>query len=151
MANPMTETANRENQPKPIRILLVEDNAGDVYLLEKALKLRQLNYELIRHVDGEQAIRALQEADCPVPDLIILDLNLPRRGGFEVLQAIRSKPSMVGIPVGILTSSDAVKDRHRIAVTGGERYIHKPPELDDFLEQVGQAIEDLLASRPGLP
>jgi len=133
----------------PVRILLVEDNSGDVYLLEKALKARQLSYQLTRYVDGEQAIRALQQDDCAIPDLIILDLNLPRRGGFEVLQTIRSKPSMVGIPVGIFTSSDAMKDRHRVAVTGGEMYIHKPPELEDFLEQVGQAIEDLLARRKG--
>jgi CheY-like chemotaxis protein len=52
---------------------------------------------------------------------------------------------MVSIPVAILTSSDAAKDRHRIALTGGERYIHKPPMLEDFLNQVGQAIEDMLA------
>jgi len=132
---------------KPVRILLVEDNAGDVYLLEKTLQSRHLSYELTRYADGEQAIRALQQDTCAVPDLIILDLNLPRRGGFDVLQTIRSKPSLVGVPVGILTSSDAVKDRHRIAVTGGELYIHKPPELEDFLEQVGQAVEDLLARR----
>jgi len=144
-------TAQLGNDPKPTRILLVEDNAGDVYLLEKALKSRQLSYELTRYVDGEQAIRALQKDDCAVPDLIIVDLNLPRRGGFDVLQTIRSKPAMVGIPVGILTSSDAVKDRHRIAVTGGERYIHKPPELEDFLEQVGQAIEELLTRRRWIP
>ena len=52
---------------------------------------------------------------------------------------------MVGVPVGILTSSDAEKDRHRIAVAGGERYIHKPPTVEDFLEQVGNAIEELPA------
>jgi chemotaxis family two-component system response regulator Rcp1 len=148
MANPTTRTPERDNDPKPIRILLVEDNPGDVYLLEKTLQSRHLSYELTRYVDGEQAIRALHGDDYVVPDLIILDLNLPRRGGFDVLQTIRSKPAMVGIPVGILTSSDAVKDRHRIAVSGGELYIHKPPELEDFLEQVGQAIEDLLARRP---
>jgi len=145
MANP---TAKTEREPKTIHILLVEDNAGDVYLLEKTLKHRQLSYELIRYADGEQAIRALQKDDCRIPDLIILDLNLPRRDGFDVLQTIRSKPAMVGVPVAILTSSDAPKDRHRIAVTGGgERYIHKPPMLEDFLDQVGQAIEDLLAGR----
>lgn len=135
----------RGDGPRIVRILVVEDNAGDVYLLEKAIKSRALSYELTVYSDGEQAIRALEKSDCIVPDLIILDLNLPRREGFDVLQTIRGKPSMVGIPVGILTSSDAEKDRHRIAVTGGERYIHKPPELEDFLEQVGQAVEDMLA------
>jgi DNA-binding response OmpR family regulator len=88
-----------------------------------------------------------KKKDCVVPDLIILDLNLPRREGFDVLQTIRSKPAMVGVPIAILTSSDATKDRHRISVTGGERYIHKPPMLEDFLEQVGQAIEELLVKR----
>jgi two-component system, chemotaxis family, response regulator Rcp1 len=141
MPNP---TLTKGKSPKT-RILLVEDNPGDVYLLEKSLNGRRFNYELIRYVDGEQAILALQKTDCIVPDLIILDLNLPRRDGFEVLQAIRSKPSLVGVPIAILTSSDAAKDRHRISVSGGERYIHKPPMLEDFLEQVGQAIEELLA------
>jgi len=140
-------TTKRESSPKSIRILLVEDNPGDVYLLEKTLKNRSLSYELTCYGDGEQAIRALKEEDCIVPDLIILDLNLPRREGFDVLQTIRCKPSFVGVPVGILTSSDAEKDRHRIAVTGSERYIHKPQMLEDFLDQVGRAIEDLLAKK----
>src|SRR4051812_30898166 len=115
MANAATK---KENEPKAIRILLVEDNAGDVYLLEKTLQTRKLRYELIRYIDGEQAIRALQQEDCIVPDLIMLDLNLPRREGFDVLQTIRSRPAMVGVPTAILTSSDAAKDRHRIALTG---------------------------------
>ncbi len=145
MANRATKT---KDGPKPIRILVVEDNPGDVYLLEKTLQNRQLPYELIRYIDGEQAIRALQEDDSVLPDLILVDLNLPRREGFEVLQTIRSKPSMVGVPVGVLTSSDAAKDRHRVALTGrGERYIHKPSMLDEFLDQVGQAIEEMLAKK----
>jgi chemotaxis family two-component system response regulator Rcp1 len=145
MANTTTET---NEEPKPLRILVVEDNAGDVYLLEKTLQNRHLRYELIRYIDGEQAIRALQQDDSVIPDLILVDLNLPRRAGFDVLQAIRSKPSMVGVPLGVLTSSDAAKDRHRVALTGrGERYIHKPAMLDEFLDQVGQAIEELLAKK----
>ena len=98
MANPTTET---KEGPKPIRILVVEDNAGAVYLLEKTLQNRQLRYELIRYTDGEQAIRALQQDDSVLPDLILVDLNLPRREGFDVLQTIRGKPSMVGVPVGV--------------------------------------------------
>jgi two-component system, chemotaxis family, response regulator Rcp1 len=137
-------TTNKGKGARPVHILVVEDNPGDIYLLEKTLKNRDLSYELTTYADGEQAIRALQKDDCATPDLIILDLNLPRREGFEVLQTIRGKPLMVGVPVAILTSSDAAKDRHRISVTGNERYIHKPPELEDFLKEVGQAIEDLL-------
>jgi two-component system, chemotaxis family, response regulator Rcp1 len=76
MAIPVT--TKKGNEAKGIRILLVEDNDGDVYLLEKTLKTRDIRYELVRYIDGEQAIRALQKDDCPTPDLIILDLNLPR-------------------------------------------------------------------------
>lgn len=149
----MAEAAKKEESgPKTIRILLVEDNPGDVYLLEKTLQHRQLRYELTRYVDGEQAIRALQQNDNVMPDLILVDLNLPRREGFEVLQTIRSKPGMVGVPVGVLTSSDAERDRHRVALTGrGERYIHKPHLLEEFLDQVGQAIEEMLANAPRIP
>lgn len=139
--------ASATDKEKIIRIVLVEDNAGDVYLLEKALKGRGLRYELIRYADGEQAIRALQNESSFIPDVVLLDLNLPRREGFDVLRTIRSRPAMVGVPVGILTSSDAEKDRHRAALLGGERYIHKPPMLEDFLNQVGQAIEDMLTRK----
>jgi len=132
----------------PVRIFLVEDNPGDVYLLEKTLQRRRIDYELTRYADGEQAIRALERDDAALPDLILLDLNVPRREGFEVLQAVRGKPSFVGVPVGVLTSSDAARDRHRVTLIGAERYIHKPPTLEEFLEQVGQAIADLLANRP---
>jgi chemotaxis family two-component system response regulator Rcp1 len=143
MSNP---TARPGTEQKPIHVMLVEDNAGDVYLLEKALQQLQMNYELIRYIDGEQAIRALQKDDHSIPDLILLDLNLPRREGFDVLRIIRSSPSMVGVPVGILTSSDAVGDRHRVALLGAERYIHKPPTLEEFIDQVGRAIKELLDS-----
>ena len=141
-------TTKKGTGPKAIRILLVEDNDGDVYLLEKTLENRNIRYELVRYADGEQAIRALERDDCVTPDVILVDLNLPRREGFDVLQTIRSRPSMVGVPVGILTSSDAKRDRHRVALTGrGERYIHKPPMLEDFLDQVGRGIEEMLAKR----
>lgn len=75
------------------------------------------------------------------------DLNLPRREGFDVLGVVRGKPGLVGVPVGILTSSDTAKDRHRVALIGAERYIHKPPTLAEFLDQVGQAVEDMLVHR----
>lgn len=107
-----------------VRIVLVEDNAGDVYLLEKSLQARHIVYELIRYEDGEQGIRALSSERGPTPDLILLDLNLPRREGFDVLRAVRTRPALVGVPVGILTSSDAVRDRHRVSLIGAERYIY---------------------------
>jgi CheY-like chemotaxis protein len=146
--NTLWPNGQTKDGAKPVRILVVEDNAGDVYLVKKTLEERRIHFELICYADGEQAIRALEQEDMVLPDLILVDLNLPRREGFEVLQMIRSKPSMLGVPVGILTSSNAAKDRHRVALAGrGERYIHKPTMLEEFLEQVGQAIEEMLAQK----
>lgn len=78
------------NQGKPNRIMLVEDNRADVYLVQQALNHHQIPHELICYEDGKEAITGLE--NCIVPDVIILDLNLPRLGGFEVLQAIRGEP-----------------------------------------------------------
>lgn len=141
MIDPTTAQAGT---PKPVRILLVEDNAGDIYMLEKVLKARRIDYELARYGDGEQAIAALDDDNLAVPDLILLDLKVPRREGFEVLRVIRGKPVLVGVPVGILTSSDSASDRHRVALIGAERFIHKPLMLDEFLEEVGRAVEEML-------
>lgn len=124
--------------------MLVEDDSGDVYLLEKALRERLISYELTCFEDGEEAIHGLDAG--LVPDLILLDLNLPRRDGFDVLRVIRTRPALVGVPVGVLTSSEAASDRSRVALIGAERYIHKSPELGGFLREVGQAVEELLAS-----
>ena len=132
--------------PKAARIVLIEDNPGDVYLLEKALNHRQITYQLIRFEDGEKAMQGLSKDGTIVPDLVLLDLNLPGPEGFEVLRSIRSRPSLVGVPVGIFTSSDAAKDRHRVSLMGAERYIHKPPMLDDFIDQVGRAVEEMLGA-----
>src|SRR5712691_3865457 len=140
-----SKVAAKKDKP-PVRIVLVEDNAGDVYLLEKSLQHRNIVYELIRYEDGEQAVRALSGDLAPdlIPDLILVDLNLPRREGFDVLTSVRKIPRLVGIPMGVLTSSDAARDRHRTALIGVERYIHKPPTLEEFIDEVGKAVEELL-------
>lgn len=133
------------NQGKPNRIMLVEDNRADVYLVQQALNHQQIPYELICYGDGEEAITGLE--NCTVPDVILLDLNLPRLGGFEVLQAIRGNPSLVRVPVGILTTSNAKHDRHRAALIGVERYIHKPIKFREFLDEVGRAVAEMLANK----
>lgn len=125
-------------------IVLVEDNAGDAYLLEKALQARHILYTLTRYEDGEEGIRELSSDLAPIPDLILLDLNVPLREGFDVLRAVRTRPALVGVPVGILTSSNSARDRHRSSLMGAERYIHKPLTLEEFIDEVGQAVEDML-------
>lgn len=129
-------------------IVLVEDNPADVLLFEKALRHHQIDYELACYEDGEQAIHAISQPDFAVPNLIIIDLNLPKREGFDVLRIVRSRPALVSVPVAILTSSDAARDRHRAELQKIEHYIYKAPGLEDFLEQVGQAVLDLLAGKP---
>ena len=135
---------------KPFEILLVEDNRGDVDLTKESLKEGKIPHQLNIVPDGEEAMNFLRRkgkySGAPTPDLVLLDLNLPKRDGFEVLRAIRSRPSLVGVPVGIFTSSEAAADKGRIAVLRAERYIHKPPDLNDFMEQVGGAITDILRS-----
>jgi CheY-like chemotaxis protein len=134
----------RERRERIYRIWLAEDNPGDAYLLKKALKRHQLECELTWYTDGEEAIHAFSKEGSEVPDLILIDLKLPRRDGFDVVRAIKGIPSLVGVRIGVLTSSDAPTERHRIALQGVDRYIHKPPDLDEFLNTVGQAVKDLL-------
>lgn len=139
-----TETSSTEAKPKVFRIVVVEDNPGDVYLLKEALRHHHIEYDLICHRDGEQALEALNVEECVVPDLIILDLQMPRKGGFDLLTSIRSRPRLSAVPVAILTSSDSPRDRHRGALLGADRYILKSSTLGEFMDKVGQAIEDML-------
>ena len=133
-----------EKRKLTARILLVEDNDGDVRLVEKCLQARAISYELIRFEDGEQAIREISGDPALVPDLILLDLNLPRKEEFDVLKKARTTPRLVGVPIGVLTSSNATRDRSRTSLIGADRYIYKPPVLEQFIEEVGKAVEELL-------
>jgi len=128
-------------------IILVEDNPEDVFLVDQALRNLQIEYALTLYEDGEEALRALASELQDAPDLILVDLNLPRRDGFEVLTAIRQTPHLVGIPVGVLTSSTARKDRHRAALIGVEQYISKPANPEEFVSEVGAAVQQLLTPR----
>jgi two-component system, chemotaxis family, response regulator Rcp1 len=130
-------------------ILLVEDNTADVLLLEKSLQARNISYNLVRYLNGEKAIRAISEGRTAVPDLILVDLNLPGRDGFDVLNTVRMTPQFSGVPVGVFTSSNAMKDRHRSQLIGVEKYICKPPTLDEFIDEVGRAVQELLALHAG--
>lgn len=145
---PGSTTATDIKARRAVRIVLVEDNDGDVLLLEKALRARDLLYELVRYEDGEQAMRGISGEGVLLPDLILVDLNLPRREGFDVLRMVRTTPRLVGVPVGVLTSSNATMDRSRTALIGAERYIHKPPTLEEYIDQVGREVEALLALGP---
>jgi CheY-like chemotaxis protein len=129
------------------RILLVEDNPGDVLLFREALRERDLVYELIVAEDGEKAVDILeQDQSCEVgsrPDLIVLDVNLPKHSGQEVLRRARSNPALAGIPVVILTSSASPADRAKATSAGADLYLQKSSNLDEILA-IGKTVEDLL-------
>jgi CheY-like chemotaxis protein len=116
-----------------------------VYLLQKALQRHEIAHTLTCVADGERAIATLSQPDFAVPDLILVDLKLPRRNGFDVLLAIRALPRLAAVPVGIFTSSDAERDRHRVSLQGVDRYLVKPADYEQFLEEIGLAVKDMLA------
>lgn len=120
----------RESEPVR-RLLLVEDNPADAMLLETALNEVSTRCRLHLALDGEQALRyLLHEGPANRPDLILLDLNLPRVHGHELLRLIKTNNDLHTIPVVILTSSRAPSDIARAYSSGANSYIQKPPDLD---------------------
>ena len=139
---------------KPIEILLVEDNPGDARLTREALSQSKVRNNLHRASDGEEAIAFLRRegafASVPTPDLILLDLNLPRRDGREVLEDIKNDPSLKHIPVVILTSSQAEEDIIRSYQLHANCFITKPVDLEQ-LTKVVQGIEQFWFTLVKLP
>jgi CheY-like chemotaxis protein len=117
-----------------IRILIVEDNRSDVVLLRHALAEHGVRYEPTLIADGEEAIQFVTgPPEGGLPSLVILDLNLPKRDGLEVLSAIRASDRLREVPVVILTTSDSPVEQERAERTGVRAYLRKPPDLESFL------------------
>jgi CheY-like chemotaxis protein len=128
-------------------ILLVEDNPADVKITQRALRESALSVELIVVRDGQEAVEYLlrQGAHATAegwrgPDLILLDLNLPRLNGLEVLQRIRATPELCAVPVVVLTTSRRAEDVHEMYAAGANTYIEKPQDFARFV-QVLQTIQ----------
>lgn len=139
---------------KPIEILLVEDNLGDADLAREALEGSKFHNELHVVDDGEKAMAFLHRegpyADAPRPGLIMLDLNLPRKDGRQVLAEIKADDDLKRIPVVILTTSSAEKDILKSYDLHANCFITKPIDLHQFLNVV-KAIEDFWVSVVVLP
>ncbi len=135
-------------------ILLVEDNAGDVRLTREALREGKVRNNLAVASDGIEAVAYLRKegeyADAVRPDLILLDLNLPRKDGREVLQEIKADPALRNIPVVVLTSSQAEEDIVRAYDLHANCYVTKPVDLDQFIRVV-ESIEDFWFTIVKLP
>jgi CheY-like chemotaxis protein len=128
-------------------VLVVEDNRGDVFLVERAVEFHKLPVKLTVVDDGEQALKFLEAVDAdenqPCPSLVLLDLNLPKRPGNEVLRRMRSSGRCREVPVIVLTSSDSAGDRKMATELGATRYFRKPTSYDEFLK-IGEVMKEVL-------
>lgn len=128
------------------RLLVIEDNDGDVFLIKQSLKENNIPAEVTVCTDGEAAVRTLNslEMENP-PDAIIIDLALPRIEGLDVLRKILHLPAYVGTPVMVFTSSPSPSDKHRVELLTGARYVQKPSGLDNFLREVAENVKSMFA------
>ena len=139
---------------KPFEILLVEDNPGDVMLTQEAFREGQFPHRLSVAEDGEQALHFLRHEDgfrnAPRPDLILMDLNLPKKDGRELLAEVKSDPTLSQIPVIVLTMSEADQDIARAYKLHANCYLTKPIRMDDFLTMM-KSVEDFWLKLARLP
>jgi CheY-like chemotaxis protein len=139
---------------RPIEVLLVEDDAGDVLMTQEAFQDARVANSLSVVSDGSEALQFLRRegeyANAPRPDLILLDLNLPRVDGREVLTAIKQDAALGSIPVVVLTTSEAEEDILRSYSLHANAYVTKPVDFDRFLEVV-KRIDDFFVSVVKLP
>lgn len=129
----------------PIEVLLIEDDSGDVMLTTNALKRGKIRNNLHLARDGVEGLEFLRKigkfADVPRPDLILLDLNMPRMNGREFLQEVKADEELAAIPVVVLTTSDAEQDIFRSYRLHASCYLTKPVDLNQFTSVI-QSIED---------
>ena len=130
------------------RILVIEDNASDVFLLDRALKKQDLRFELIHLFNGGEAVAFIRRqgaySDAAPPNLILVDLNLSKYTGEDILREIRGASHLGGVPVCVWSSSRSRRDEALLKELGVTQFITKPSGLDEFMG-IGKIIKDLLA------
>jgi CheY-like chemotaxis protein len=141
-------------QSQVVDVLLVEDDPGDVLMTREAFGQHKIRNELHVVTDGEQALQFLRRtgdyADAPRPGLILLDLNLPRRDGLEVLAEVKADPVLKVIPVVILTTSQAQQDVLRSYTLHANAYVSKPVDFERFMDVIRQ-IDNFFVTVVKLP
>jgi CheY-like chemotaxis protein len=129
-----------------IFMLLVEDSPADVYLVREAMRQEGLNVDLEVAEDGERAIAIVDRVDASAPaqppHLMLLDINVPRRTGNQVLERVRRSPRCAHIPVVMISSSDSPDERRRALAQGANAYFRKPSSLAEFM-QLGKLVRQL--------
>jgi chemotaxis family two-component system response regulator Rcp1 len=131
------------------RILVIEDNRSDVFLLDRALNEQDLRFELVHLLSGREGLAFIRRqgtyADAAIPNLILLDLNLSKYTGEDILREIGSTRHLRGVPVCVWSSSQSRRDEALLKDLGVTQFITKPAGLDQFME-IGKTIKDLLAA-----
>jgi DNA-binding response OmpR family regulator len=129
-------------------VLIVDDNESDVFLIQEAIVATGLAVTLHVAQDGEQALRFFDQADAhpdmPCPTLIILDINLPKKQGGDVLKHMRLRRRCADALVIVVSTSDSAHDRERMRNLGANGYFHKPSEYDEFMK-LGDIVKALLS------
>jgi CheY-like chemotaxis protein len=147
----MTAKATMATQDRRYHILLAEDSAADVGIVRIALRDQNLNHILHVARDGEEAIAFINRADtdskAPGPDLLLLDMHLPRYNGEQILQRLRSTERYAQTPVVVMTSSSALEDQDRAQKHAALFYFRKPSRLEEFI-QLGVIVRDILTRTP---
>ncbi len=140
--------------PKSLQVLLVEDNEGDVRLIKEAFHESKVDKSFSVAKDGEDALNFLyrrgQYVNSVRPDIILLDINLPRKNGFEVLEQIKNDPSLKKIPVIMLSSSSSEDHIHKSYDLSANCYVTKPVDFDEYI-QVVKIIEAFWFDKAKLP
>jgi CheY-like chemotaxis protein len=139
---------------EPVDVLLVEDDEGDILMTREAFEHHKIRNPLHVVTDGEQALQFLRRtgahADAPRPGLILLDVNLPRRNGLEVLAELKQDPDLLSIPVVMLTTSKAEEDILRSYELHANAYVSKPVDFEHFVDAIRQ-IDDFFLTLVQLP
>jgi len=145
---------SHQSTSEPVTILLVEDNPGDVRLIREAFKSAGFATTFHTVTDGDAALEFLREQAAvesgPDLDLMLLDLNLPRTSGFDVLEEIKDDPTLASLPVLVLTSSEATEDIVRSYELCANAYLTKPTDPGEFVD-IGRAVESFWINEATLP
>jgi DNA-binding response OmpR family regulator len=132
-----------------VKILLAEDNPADVLLIRETLTQQAFPYELLVQRDGEEMLKLidrLERGELPCPEIVLLDLNLPRISGERILERMRGSAVCGNVPILIVTSSDSPYDRANAARLGATAYFRKPSDYDGFM-QLGALVKSVLRGR----
>ena len=129
------------------KLLIIEDNPGDVVLIGEALESTGIDFRL-QHCETAiaalQTVRGYETASKDVPDIILLDYNLPAGTALDILLAIKENPSLSGVKTAVVTCSVAPKDREQALEAGADLFVYKPSDFDQFLESIRTAVLTLL-------